>query len=279
MNCRTDGERGIALVSALWLLLLVGVIATVLLREVSAERRLAATGEWLVKDRLLADGAVNRVILGLVNPADPLQWRLDGTKQSFSLWGHDVTASVESELGKVDLSAAPIDKVAAVFRALGQSSAGADLLAEHIRDWQATAPADGPDFIAEPYRIGLLAYGPRHGAFRSGAELHLIDGMSEELYRRAQPLFTIYTRQPTVDLPVATDRVLAVLDEAGDPLAASQHARRETGDPAGSDRRPGLGEAVTIRVESTERDVSVSRRAVIRLTGNAVQPFLILAWE
>src|SRR5690348_16526476 len=83
-------REGFALIGVLWLLLLLGIIAGVLLAEARSERHQAATAAARLQARLIADAAINRALLSLVNAQDPEHWRLDGTPRRLPLFGHNI---------------------------------------------------------------------------------------------------------------------------------------------------------------------------------------------
>jgi general secretion pathway protein K len=126
------GEQGFALMLVLWALLLAAVLAGSLLLEARTSRTVAATGTERLRDRLIADGAINRAIMALLDTRDPLRLSLDGTAQSIRLFGKDVALRAESEAGKVNLNAAPPKLLAAMFEGQGVPSAEASALAARV---------------------------------------------------------------------------------------------------------------------------------------------------
>jgi general secretion pathway protein K len=263
----------------LWLLLLLSIIAGVMLVEARSERRLAAAGVAVIDSRLVADAAINRAIMSLVNAQDPERWRLDGTPRRLRVLDRDVEVWIESESGKIDLNASRADLLAALFRSQGVAPAEADQLADRAVAWRSPLRPGTPDDAADPYRAAGRSYGPRHAPFRSVDELRLVLGMTDELQRSVTPALTVYARTSDVDRQVAGDPVLRALAEAGDKLADAQRAARELDQASGIDRRPEMGEALNISARVTRDQVVVTRTAVLRLTGDRRQPCWVLAWH
>ena len=270
---------GFALVAVLWLLLILTVIAGMLLRGADSERDLAATEIALAQARLLADAGVNRTIMSLASAPDPLKWRLDGTRQILRLLDHDIAISVESEAAKIDLNLASPALLAALLRSQGAAPGDAGDSAARIVAWRRPLAPGEPDQAADAYRDAGRSYVPQHNPFRSDEELRLVLGMTQDLAASVAPAVTVYSGSPSVDRQVAGDIVLRALEEAGDALAASQRQAREQGQAAGIDRAPILGEALTITASVTTDQVTMTRSATIRVTGDRRVPYWVLAWR
>lgn len=270
---------GFALVAVLWLLLLLSVLGGMLLRDAEGERDAAATEIALIDARLLADAGINRTILSLVNPQDPLKWRLDGTIQSLQLFGCDVDVSVESEAAKIDLNRAPRDLLAALLRSQGVAPGDAGDIADRTVAWRTPHAAGEPDPAADRYRDEGKPYRPTHEPFRSVEELRLVLGMTDVLQAALIPAVTVYSRSPSVDRQVAGNSVLRALEEAGDTLAAGQRSARDQGQAAGVDRAPVLGEALRITARVAVDHVTTLRSAVVRQTGDRRVPYWVLSWR
>lgn len=270
---------GFALVAVLWLLLLLSVLGGMLLRGAEGERDGAATEIALIEARLLADAGINRTILSLTNPQDPLKWRLDGTVQSLQLLGRSIDVSVESEAAKIDLNLAPRELLAALLRSQGVAPGDAGDIADRIVAWRTPLAAGEPDLAADRYRDEGRPYRPTHEPFRSVEELRLVLGMTDALQAALVPAVTVYSRSPSVDRQVAGNTVLQALQEAGDTLAGGQRSARDQGQAAGVDRAPVLGEALRITVRVADDHVMTLRSAVIRQTGDRRVPYWILSWR
>jgi general secretion pathway protein K len=288
-NCRSSNrettsrsrrwDRGFALIVVLWLLLLLGLVARILLSEARSDRRAVAIEDRLVENRLLADAGINRAILSLVNRQDTERWRLDGTPRSVRLFDLDIEVRVESESGKIDINVASPDMLGALFRSQGLGSGDADELADRVVSWRTPLDLGLPDAAANPYREAERPYVPRHGPFVTVDELRLVIGMTDELQEKVAPMITIYSHTPDIDRQVATEPVLDVLAEMGDGLARTQRDARAQGQASGVERLPTMGEAVTIRSHVSEAEISVTRTAVVRLAGDRREPFWVLAWN
>jgi type II secretory pathway component PulK len=109
--------------------------------------------------------------------------------------------------------------------------------------------------------------------------LRLVLGMTDELYQSVLPLITVYSQSAEIDRQVASDGVLAVFAVMGDQLAQSQQHARDRGQASGVDRRPAMGEALTIRARLTSADLVMPRTAVVRIAGDRREPYWVLSWR
>jgi general secretion pathway protein K len=272
-------EQGFALVLVLWGLLLLAALGANFLLEARATRILATSKAQASRARLLADAAINRAIIALLEPRDALQLRLDGSTQFIRLFDRDIELRVESEAGKVDLNAAPPSLLAALFRSQDVAPDSAELLAARVVAWRTPSVGNARREATAPYRDSGRSYGPRFGPFRSLGELRLVLGMTASLQGALAPLVTVWSGDGAIDRGVASGSVLRALELGGDPRAAGQRAARDLGQAAGTTRAPALGEAVTISASLRLVDMAVERVAVIQLGGDRHIPYRVLAWH
>jgi general secretion pathway protein K len=266
-------------VVVLWALLLAALLVGSLLLEARTSRTVAATGTQQLRARMIADGAINRAIMALLDPRDPLRLRLDGGAQSVSLFDQKVSLRTESEAGKINLNAAPVSLLKALFEGEGLASSDAQMLAERVIAWRTRLRGNARSTAIAPYPEAGRRYGPRFGPFRSVGELRLVLGMTDKLQAAISPLCTVWSADGAVDRSVASDELLRVLDAAGDALAASQRAARAKGNAAGANRPVALGEAVMIAATLKTAFIVLERRAVIQIAGERREPYRVLAWD
>ena len=81
---RKRHQRGIALISVLWITTLLAVIAASFTSSARTEGRLAHNMVENAKAEALADGAVARAVLGLLELDPERIWRVDGTTYRLS---------------------------------------------------------------------------------------------------------------------------------------------------------------------------------------------------
>src|SRR5262249_6878141 len=152
-----------------------------LLLEARTSRTVAATGAEHLRARLIADGAINRAIMALLDARDPLRLPLDGAVQSIQIFGEKIALRDESEAGKVNLNAAPLGLLPALFAGEGAPPPQAALLAARVATWRAPSNALARSEAIAAYQDAGRPYGPRFAPFRSVGELRLVLGMTDAL--------------------------------------------------------------------------------------------------
>lgn len=270
-------DGGFALVLVLWLLLLAGAIGSAVVVHARTTREAARTEVNLVSARLLTDGAINRTIAALLNLHDELRFSYNGSSNTLPLLGHAFTVQVEAEAGKVNVNDASETHLRQLLVAVGLAAVDSEALAREIVTWRMPMRAD--DTSAATYREDGRSYSPRYGPFQSVAELRMVRGMSTALLERLTPLVTVWSHGGTINRSVVGNELLSMLEGSGDLLAATQRAARARGEAASASRLPGIGDVFSIRAHLQKGDLSMSRTAIVQISGDRRQPLAILSWH
>jgi general secretion pathway protein K len=284
----TAGQRGLALLTVLWVLSLLSVIAAGLIAQTHTELQITRNMKETARARALAEAGVFLAIPRFLDPAPETQWRADGKERSIEYGGGEIRITLQDEGGKIDLNAAPDELLAGLFDVLGVSPDEAARLVDAIADWK-----DEDDLRRvngaekDDYKRAGLSWVPRNGPFEAVEELRLVLGMTPALYERMLPFVTIYSQVPRVNPATAPAEVLRALPGAGAEMIArflAVRARSETAVPA----MPGLEQflsstsprAITIRSEGrTPGGGLFVREAVVDTTGKRDNPYLFRAWR
>ncbi len=293
--------RGLALITVLWVMVLLSLIAASFARTSRTEVNLARNLIDNAEAEALAEAGVYRAILGLIE-ADPARpWRVDGTAYAWSYGGAEVRLAVQDEGGKLDLNAAPQRLLVGLLRSAGLAEPEAAAMADRIADFR-----DGDDLTRvngaeDPdYAEAGLAWGAKDAPFEAVAELQQVLGVSPELYARLAPALTLYAgRNPPFE-PVAPPEVRAfygvfeVLREQageapGEEAALGEGPEPEAGEapaPLAPAVAPGMAAArsrvpvYTIRAEARLAGGAVfAREAIVRLGREGRAPYRVLAWR
>jgi general secretion pathway protein K len=285
--------RGIALISVLWIAGLLAVMAASFVSSSRTEARLARNQLENAKAQALADGGVQRAVLGLLELEPESVWRADGRVYGFALGEGEVEISIRDEDGKIDLNEAPLELLAGLFTALGLEPEGAQALAERIGDFRdpdhdpLSLGAEDPAYVAAG-----LAEGAADRPFVNEAELVRVLGMTEDLYRRIQPHVTVHAAADGLDPTRATRAVLEALPGITPAVVERLLAADPFDDPLAmvDDDEvlaqidlywlPSREAVFTIRAEArTPGGGRFVREAVIELDGSPQRPFLVHAWR
>jgi general secretion pathway protein K len=272
-------DKGFALVIVIWALLLLSVLGSSFLLEARAARTIANTAAAQFMARMVADGAINRAIMSLLDPRDPLRLSLDGTPREIQLLGQKILLSCESEAGKIDLNGAPHNLLTLLFRGQALDVDEAEFVAKQVELWRSLPRNASEEAAVALYRDAGRSYGPRFGMFRSIGELRLVIGMNDALQSAVAPFITVWSGNGTADLSVANEGLLRLLAAENDNLASSQLAARQKGNAAGANRPVALGEVVTIQASLGVSGVTVERTASIQIAGDRNEPYRVLAWH
>jgi len=279
-------ERGLALISVLWLTSLLILLATAATALTRAHDRMAARAGQTIAAEAIADSAVRLTLLRLSAPGVEEQLPGFSMQSRLQLFGQEIAIRVEREAGRVDLNAAEAPLIAAVLVASGLDSQTSRSFASRIVDWR-----DGDDrpeaggAVAEQYRSANVGYEPRNAPFESIEELRQVLG-SADVSARALDAFTVFsTQSPTIAPEFAHPLVHRALT-----IRANESTERSPQDleraepppvppsvPLGSSG-PLTRQVVRIHACPAQLPVALCRTAIARLTGNSQRPFLIYAW-
>lgn len=286
-------SRGIALISVLWITMLLAVLAASFTSSTRTEARLAYNQMENAKAEALADAGVDRAVLGLLDLDPETAWHADGTVYDMTLGDGEVQIQIEDEDGKIDLNAAPLELLAGLFRALGLAEDQAQTMAERIGDFRDEDSEPEPLGAEDPdYAEAGVEAGAADRPFATESQLLRVLGMTPQMYERIRPYVTVYSGAEGVDPARAAAVVLEALPGMTTELLEALRAAGPEADPflvledqAGSfDLElyllPSREVMYTIRaLGRTSGGGMFLRQAVIELSGSREQPFLVHTWR
>lgn len=266
MNARA--QRGLALVSVLWGVAILSVIAAAMLTS-SLTTAYVGRNVWnATRGGTLDEAAINRTILALMDDRAGRQPRVDGVSGMRRFDGAAVRVWVQDESGRINVNFAGKDVLQSLFVSAGVERSAAALLAERI------VAAHGD--LANPAAAGTPPI-----AFRNADDLLAVPGMSKALYGRIRPLITVYGRSATVNPAVAPRAVLLALPGAtASSVDDALHAREQAlaaNPPAAALAAPNT--AFTITAQSDVDGARAIRVAVVQFTGDETKPYWFLSWQ
>jgi len=295
------GQRGFALIIALWAAVLLSVIAAHFVLSTKAESRLAGNLVETARAEALADGGIQRGILALLAAEGEPHWIADGRPYDVALGDGSVRIRLSAASARIDLNSAPEVLIQGLLDSLAQrgvldSRASAARIANAILDWRDADRVPRPGGAEDrDYEAHGYAYGARDGAFQSVAELAQVFGVTPAIHARLARWFTVYSRTPRIDPRTAPREVLLGVpgldSDAVDRFieARKAHYAARAGAPS---RLPTelLSAGAGYLSQSAPRVFSVDaegvlfggaramRRAVVELTGLEDRPYAIIAW-
>lgn len=297
---RETGERGIALISVLWIGVALGALAGAVVALSRGDLDLARSQLVRAEAELAADSAVRTVIYALVNRSDSaiaadgsvVAWRVGETGAPAAGRTEiraEIRAEVSSEHGRVDLNRAGPALVAALLTGAGAEPGEAEALAAAIADF-----TDEDDFLtpggaerADYAAAGLP--GPKNAPLEHEDELLGVLGMPAGLYRRIADAVTVHSGRPMPRNGQEHPLVRAALTDGPDaahmPAVAPLPLAFEPDlDATPRTLRPGPAasgsDLVRIRAEAqTEAGARAARVAVVSLRIRGGSPYSVLAWR
>lgn len=220
-------QTAFALVLVLWILSLLTIMAGSFALTMRRESTIVAGIKDNAGALATAEAGIAYAEYMLLNPEQNKRWRADGSIYQVDFGEANVRIKLVSENGKIDINKAELPMLQALFL---NSPADEELqgkLVGAIMDWR-----DPDDLInlngaeKDQYRKEGLKYAPRNKPFQSIEELQMVLGMDEKIYNWLEPIITIYSGQPQVNIKLATPKVLNILPGLDAGLIASFIATR-----------------------------------------------------
>ena len=296
-------KRGIALISVLWISVLLSLVAASFTRTSRTEINLTRNLVENARAEAAADAAVNRAVLGLFNRPSQGGFRVDGTVYHWRFGESEILFRVEDEGGKVDINSASLEFLRKLFRAIELSPQVARELSAAIldfRDFDDDREQGGAE--DRDYRQANLLQEAKDAPFELIEELQQVIGMTTRIYERLKPYVTVYSGQSTPYSPIAAPLIQEILkkdagfarrdeDEASEDDEEQLIDDGEEGtaillseeDPQplneeGTDARSPVG-IFTIHAEArTEGGGVFARKAVVRVAARRNRGMRIFAW-
>jgi general secretion pathway protein K len=288
-------QRGVALIIALWVTVLLTVIAAGFAYSMRTEALAAHNAIALAQARTLADGTVYRVAFELMRPRAPPPTETWQTNGFVHWWGENdlaIAANAIDESGKIDLNTAS-DQLLKNFL---QTAAGVDAdtaarLVDCIDDWKSPGDIRRPlGAKSAEYKAAGLSYTPPNAPFETVAELQRVLGVTPAIYAAVAGDLTVFSKQSGVNPMYASRAVLLALPNMTAEVVDAYIAQR---DEALKQQLPlpplpfGAGGGVAaqvnvwrIRAEATTADgVTFAREAVVRPSVDGRRPLTVLMWQ
>lgn len=291
MNNSSFHQRGVALILVLWATMLLTVIAGSFAYATRTDMSVLGNAVLRARAEAAADAGVHRAVLETLKPlTDAERWKTDGRPHDITLGEAAIRVSLQDESAKIDINSASPVLLRGLFLSVGLDDQGATRLVEAIQDWR------DPDLLTLPNGAEESAYveaglkqKPPNAPFQTIEELRLVLGMTAGLYRRIEPMITIYSRQPGINFAIASRDVLMVIPgvtaEQVDAFIAVRDAAAAANQPPPPFPQGAAYGAVPaqlalqIRSEATLDGVSFERLAVIRTASDPKRPFAALSWR
>ncbi len=285
-------QKGVALVLVLWVVTLLTVIAGNFAFSMRSEAQIARNLLSMAQAQARADAGVQRAWYELMKPPTELKrWTGDGQAHVQSLDGGVLRVSIQDESGKIDIGTASEALLIGLFRSLGLGQDAAVALADCVQDWRDTDKLRRLHGAEEAeYLAAGRTYVPPNAAFETVDELQRVLGVTPELFRRLEPIVTVYSKQLGVNTAIAQRPALLAIPGVNPEMVDQFMSQRQSaialqqsvpiffgaGPFAGG---PAVVPVYAVRSEAKMADGTVFvRKAVARITRDPKRPVVLLAW-
>ena len=282
-------NEGIALVSVLWIVALLSMVAFGVSTSVRNETRMVRNMLLSAQAQYAAEGAIELAISSLLTPSQQ-RWPADGTVRQFQIATAEVSVAIFDEAGKIDLNFASAELLNNLLETAGVEADLRMSLVDAIMDWRDSdnlRRLNGAE--DDDYSAAGLPYGAKDAKFVTVDEIALVLGMQPEIVQAIKPVLTVYSRQPGINPVVASEQALraysggnsmavdAYIDQRKAPSDGTANA-----EPEFIDRRllATAGSSIyTIHVESRVEETIVTRMdaTVVLLGGREL--YKVLSWK
>jgi general secretion pathway protein K len=270
---QTASESGFVLVSVIWLVALVALLAAAAAVAVRLQVKSTANIIEAARAEALADGTARLVAFELAVHEGGSGYDVAGRPRRCALT-EDFAAriAVQDQRGLIDLNGASRELLESFLAAAGFDGRRAGRLAAAVVDFRDEDHTPLPEGGEEDdYRQAGLGHGPKNAAFQAAEELDQVLGFEAGEIGRLLPHLTVYSQQSGPDPALAPEPLRAMLRMPG---------RREA--PGDAAETPGERAGRTYAVDVTvERGSSGAfrRRAVVLIAGRPERPFAVLDWR
>jgi Tfp pilus assembly protein PilX len=256
-------DRGIALISVLWVLLLLSGLAGAAAFMARTNAILThKLGEFAQAEET-ADAAIANAISRLSDETSSRHPPIDGHSQTWEFQGAQVNVSISSEAGRIDINTADDDLILALLYSQGVEEGRATTLLGDLRKSQHVA--NGPASA---------------GTLRTLEELKKISSWAGQNLDCWADALTVYTGLPGVTPSDATEQVQAALRWAQEHRIGNRdRIAAKANVPAVRSDQSILGEVIRIvATVSSTPGITATSEWIGRLTGDSHQPTLTMRW-
>jgi general secretion pathway protein K len=268
-------QGGIALVSVLWLLLLLAGLAATVAYVARVEAVLARRSLDLARARAAADAGIVNTISRVSDEQVSRRPQL-GVTESWEFDSVPVSIEVSNEAGRIDVNSASDELLTAFFKAAGLPTEAASNLLRELRAKQGVA---SPLVRAPHEQAAFASRIPPTSPLGAIDELRRLPAWQTVNLDCWMDSLTVYSGQRDVSLVDAAPGALAAVQwlRTTDPDQSKDFKPLSVTRTANS--RSLVGEVLRIRAVATIGDLSLTAQWIGRLTGDTARPTLTMYWD
>lgn len=205
-------QRGVALLLVLWVIVLLGILLGGFLLIARTDQLQTRYLVDATRARYAAEAGLGRAVYELRRIDPQTRWVADGRAYEWRFNDTELRISVQDESGKVDINAADENTWLSLLLAVRVPDEDARKLVDAIFDWR-----DPDDLVRaqgaekNEYQAAERSYAPTNRGFSTVGELQQVLGMDYALFRKLEPLVTVYARSPRPNFAFAPAPVLQMV--------------------------------------------------------------------
>lgn len=291
-------QQGMALVLVLWILSLLTIMAGSFALSMRRETVIVAGLKDNAQAMAVTESGVTIAEFMLLNPDPNKRWRADGSIYQIDAENAKLRIRLLSETGKVNINLADQNVLENMMKHAPNGSA-AQLPSAMINraaamiDWR-----DSDDLVSingaekKQYQNASLNDQPSNKPFQTLEELQRVLSMDEATLKWLEPLITVYSDTPEVNLQLASKDVLQVLSGANAELidvyvaARAESAKQNLPAPTSPlDLTPSMPNAdvtlltIVSELQFDDQASTVINAVVKKSDGSQTTPFQVLRWQ
>ncbi|HSG93686.1 MAG TPA: hypothetical protein VK999_08180 [Methylotenera sp.] len=211
---QTSHQQGIALVSILWILLLLMLMTSIYLLQIRMEGKLIKAHQKKVQASSLAQSGI---WIGL---AQLLQNPRVFSSDRLTLDGGSLVIEAYDEAHKTDLNAASENAIEQSLLGSGLDPQQASIVTAQILDWRDFDDKQHVNGMEDKdYHAAGFNYASKDGPFNASSELILLPVVNSTIYDLIKPTFTVYSQQGDISAallsqPPQAGRVFTLVSRA-----------------------------------------------------------------
>lgn len=261
---RTEHQQGFILVSVIWIVGLIAVMATAFAITVRSHTLTIGNNLYNAKAEAISDGIVRYLIAQMLRPDSANSANRSDGSASLCSWADvaNVSYRIQDQGGLVDVNTASPALLQKLFAGLRLDALKQDALLEALNTYKTPSSQSN---LGSTQHYSSKNFGPKNQPLLSLDELDQVPVFSSEILRDMRPLATVYSQQTGLDPSRAPAGLLKMLGSESVPVEFTS---------------PSPKKVFSLDVLTELRNgARFHRHVMIAVLGQPDRPFSILSWQ
>jgi general secretion pathway protein K len=261
---RTEDQQGFILVSVIWIVGLIAVMATAFAMTVRSHTLTIGNNLYNAKAEAISDGMVRYLIVKMLKADSAHSANRSDGSASLCSWADvaNILFRIQDQGGLVDVNTASPALLQKLLARLRLDAVKQDALLDALENYKAPSSQSN---LGSAQHYSSKNFGPKNQPLSSLDELDQVPGFSSEVLKQIRPLVTVYSQQAGIDPNRSPAGLLKMLGSESVPAEFTS---------------PSPQKVFSIDVLSELRNgARFHRQAMIAVLGQPDRPFSILSWQ